>query len=55
MILNFNQVQKLVGYGRTSLWRMEREGRFPKRVKLGPNKVGWHEYEILEWIKNLPR
>lgn len=32
------------------LWRLEKAGRFPRRMKLGPNSVGWLESEIDEWI-----
>ena len=32
------------------LWRLERNGLFPKRVQLGPNAVAWLESEIDEWI-----
>ena len=24
---------------------------FPKRVQLGPNRVGWVEAEVLEWLE----
>ncbi len=30
--------------------RLEKQGKFPKRVRLGPNRVGWLEHEIDEWI-----
>jgi prophage regulatory protein len=31
--------------------RLEAAGQFPKRVQLGPNRVGWVEDEILDWLK----
>jgi prophage regulatory protein len=31
--------------------REERAGRFPQRVHLGPNSVGWVEAEIDEWLE----
>ncbi len=30
--------------------RLEKQGKFPKRVRLGPNRVGWVESEILQWL-----
>jgi prophage regulatory protein len=33
----------------TTLWRWEQEGRFPRRVKLGPNSVAWFEDEVDAW------
>jgi prophage regulatory protein len=31
--------------------RLEKAGLFPKRVQLGPNRVGWVESEVLEWLE----
>lgn len=31
--------------------RLEKAGRFPKRVRLGPGRVGWIEDEIMEWLR----
>jgi prophage regulatory protein len=33
-----------------TIWRRERLGDFPKRIKLGANSVGWFENEIDEWL-----
>ncbi len=30
---------------------LERQGKFPMRVKVGPNKVGWFWDEVQRWIK----
>ncbi|WP_448187927.1 helix-turn-helix transcriptional regulator [Azospirillum sp. sgz301742] len=49
-VLRFKQVHERVGYSRMHLFRMEREGRFPKRIPLGPNSVGWLESEVDAWI-----
>lgn len=31
-------------------YRWEKAGRFPRRVRLGPNSVGWYEHEIDAWL-----
>ncbi|MDW3221304.1 MAG: AlpA family phage regulatory protein [Paracoccaceae bacterium] len=31
--------------------RLEKAGKFPKRIRFGPNRVGWVEDEILEWLQ----
>ena len=31
--------------------KLEKAGAFPKRVDLGPNRVGWVEDEVLDWLK----
>lgn len=49
-ILRQRQVCEKVGYSPMTIWRLERAGRFPLRVKLGPNSVGWLANEIDDWI-----
>jgi prophage regulatory protein len=33
-----------------TIWRLERAGRFPRRLQLGGNSVGWLEEEIDAWL-----
>jgi prophage regulatory protein len=53
-ILRTKEVVERVGKGRTTIWREEREGRFPKRRVIGEGQVGWLESEITEWIRSRP-
>lgn len=53
-ILNAKQVTEKVSLSRTTIWRLERKGRFPKRVALSERRVGWKEIEIEEWLKTRP-
>ena len=32
-------------------WRMEQEGKFPKRIKIGPSAVAYRLSEVQAWIK----
>jgi predicted DNA-binding transcriptional regulator AlpA len=36
---------------RRHLYTLESEHKFPKRVALGENRVGWIESEVDDWIK----
>ncbi len=54
-ILREHEVARLTGRSRVSRWRDEKAGKFPRRVRIGPNAVGWFEDEILEWQESLPR
>ena len=49
-VLRKKEVADRVGYSSMHIWRMEREGRFPRRLQLGPNAVGWLESEVDDWI-----
>lgn len=40
----------IVGCSRQAIWRMEREGTFPKRTKIGTVSVGWLEHEVEAWL-----
>ena len=44
------ELVKKVGLSRVTIWRMERNGQFPRRRRIGPGSVGWLEREVDEWI-----
>ena len=50
MILRTTKLQIYVGLSRTTIWRLEKSGQFPKRVKLGQNSVGWLKGDIDTWL-----
>jgi len=50
-ILSKREVRRLVLYSPQHISRLEKAGKFPKRVKLGPSRVGWVESEVLEWLE----
>jgi prophage regulatory protein len=41
---------KRTGLSRTTAWRLEREGKFPRRVKISSRACGWRLTEIEQWI-----
>ena len=53
-ILRKPEVVHLVGLSYVSIWRLEREGKFPKRLQLGGRAVGWRADEIEQWITERP-
>lgn len=53
-LLSKRQVKELVLYSPTHIQRLENEGTFPKRIRLGTgprSRVGWIEQEILDWLQ----
>jgi prophage regulatory protein len=44
---------KGVPYSKPHLWRLERDGKFPKRVPLGPGRYAYVESEIDGYIAAL--
>ena len=51
-LLRFPDVRDRTGLSRSTLWRLERRGEFPKHRKLSPNTVGWVEEELTAWIQS---
>ena len=54
-IIRWGVLKNKVGISRVTLWRMERIGKFPSRVRLGENSVGWRLDEVEEWLAERPR
>jgi predicted DNA-binding transcriptional regulator AlpA len=54
-MLRISDVTRLTGLSRTTLWRLERQGQFPTRVRLGLNSVGWRDEEVEHWVETRPR
>ena len=54
-ILKKKEVIKKCGLSYTTIWREERAGRFPKRLMLTINRVGWFEDEIEAWLESRVR
>jgi prophage regulatory protein len=48
-MLNEKQVLEIVPVGRTTLYRMEKTGRFPRSTCISPNRRVWFEDEIVAW------
>ncbi len=48
--LRLRQVSQLTGLGRSMIYQMQAEGRFPQRIKLGDRAVGWLESEVRAWL-----
>lgn len=54
-LIKRKMVRERVGKADSTIDRLEREGRFPQRVRVSTNSVAWFEDEVDEWLNNLPR
>lgn len=50
--LDIHAVQHCVTYGQQQLARLEASDKFPKRIRLGPNRIGWSFREIMDWMQS---
>lgn len=49
-IMTEKEVLELIGYGRTSLWKMRRSGTFPAPIDSGLRAVRFRRSEVEAWI-----
>ena len=52
-MLNEKQVLAIVPVGRSTLWRMEKVGKFPKATHIATNRRIWFEDQVIAWQNGL--
>lgn len=50
-LIRLPEVIHRVGFSRASIYKMIREGTFPRQHKIGPRAVAWTEKSIDDWIR----
>ncbi len=53
-ILRLKDVVKRVRLGKTSIYKLVKENKFPKPLKLSDRAVGWSSEDIQRWINTRP-
>jgi prophage regulatory protein len=48
--LRFRAIRDRTGLSRSTIWRLERRGEFPRHRRISANAVGWLEQEINDWM-----
>ncbi len=43
------EICRRTGLSRWTIWRMEKDGEFPKGIKIGKHAVGWLSSELDDW------
>ena len=54
-LLRLSEVLSRTALGRSSIYRMMRDGSFPEPLKVGVRAVRWRESEIEGWLAARPR
>ena len=49
------QVLRVVPVGRSTLWNMAKEGKFPRPVKLSPRVTAWKCEDVWQWLESRER
>jgi prophage regulatory protein len=50
-LVRFPVVRQRTGLSRSTIWRMERRGEFPRHHRISSNVVAWLEEEVSGWIR----
>ena len=49
-VIGLKELLDMLPLSRTTIWRLERNGLFPKRIKLTQNRVCWDVEDVARWI-----
>jgi prophage regulatory protein len=50
-ILTKKELRLIVPYTMQHVLRLEKRGKFPRRLQIGPRRVGWYLAEIEAWLE----
>lgn len=50
-LLRIPGLTEKTGLGKSTIYQMVKDGRFPKQIKIGLRASGWLESEVDEWIR----
>lgn len=51
-IITRKELRHLVPYTPQHILRLEKAGKFPRRIRLGGNRVGWRLVDIEDWLNS---
>ena len=43
-------LKRIIPLSDTTIWRLERRGRFPRRIALSAKRVAWSKAEVHHWL-----
>lgn len=52
--LNFHELHEKTKLARSTIFKLEKAGQFPKRRRYGSRTIRWLESEVDEWIESRP-
>jgi prophage regulatory protein len=51
-LIGADEVRRRVDLSRTTIWRLERAGEFPRSVQISPGRKAWREADVDTWISS---
>jgi prophage regulatory protein len=50
-VMRLGEVMKVTGLGRSSIYKLQSEGLFPRSISLSERAIGWYAYEVEAWLQ----
>ena len=54
-VITRRELRRLVPYAPQHILRLEKQGKFPKRIKVGERRVVWRSEEVMAWCEQKSR
>ena len=54
-LLRLSEVLTRTALGRSTIYRLMREGSFPEPLRIGARAVRWRQSEVEDWVAARPR
>lgn len=54
-VIRRKELLSRTGLSDVTIWRLEHQGQFPRRVQLGGNSIGWLSHEVDAWFDQKAR
>lgn len=54
MLLRRQEVERIVGLSRSSIYRLMQDEDFPRPVRVGRSAVRWKESDVKVWLESRP-
>lgn len=50
-IIRPRELPRLTGLSRTTIWRLEKDGKFVQKIRLTEHSIGYRRSDIQQWIE----
>lgn len=51
-IIRASELAEMLGISKPTLWRMEKRGELPPKIRISKRVVGWRESDISSWLNS---
>jgi len=50
-----NELSEILSMGKSTIWSLVKEGKFPKSIKISEGVTVWNAHDILTWVEEQKR